>query len=180
MRSRNHIAVSCALFLAITAYAAGAQSRVIVRDSLGELALQTTCMLLHCTVNEGLDGSLGSLFLVTGQNGISVQSLLTGLLNQVGIVNAEPDQTLTIMQSQAPSGLYDTTAVTYYGVTVWHGYVAQPAAQIINLSSTQADFNVSGAGVVGIIDTGVDPTHPVLQGILLAGRDFTRNQDGGS
>jgi subtilisin family serine protease len=31
-----------------------------------------------------------------------------------------------------------------------------------------------------VIDTGVDPTQPVLQGLLLAGRDFTRNQDGGS
>lgn len=180
MKMRNRIALSCALFLAVTTSSAGAQSRVIVRDTLGAAALQTTCLLLRCTVSEGLDGPIGNLFLVTGQNGISLQSLLTGLLDQVGVVDAEPDQILKLMQSAPPSGLYDTTAVTYYGTSVWHGYVAQPAAQIINLSSTQADFNISGSGIVGIIDTGVDPTHPVLQGVLLTGRDFTRNQDGGS
>jgi hypothetical protein len=180
MKLRNHIAFSCVLFLAITPYSAGAQSRVIVRDSLGGLALGTTCVLLHCTVSEGLDGPLGNLFLVTGQDGISVQTLLTGLLNQAGVVDAESDQTLKIMQLHPPSGLYDSTAVTYYGTAVSHGYTAQPAAQIINLSSAQADFNVSGTGIVGIIDTGVDPTHPVLQGVLLTGRDFIRNQDGGS
>jgi thermitase len=31
-----------------------------------------------------------------------------------------------------------------------------------------------------VIDTGVDTTHPVLQGVLVTGRDFTRNQSGGS
>ena len=30
------------------------------------------------------------------------------------------------------------------------------------------------------IDTGVDPTHPALQSVLLPGYDFTRNQPGGS
>jgi subtilisin family serine protease len=180
MKSKNLAVLFCLLFLAITTHSAGGENRIIVRDSLGGLALETTCALLHCTVNEGLDGSLGNLFLVTAQNGISLQGLLAGLLNQIGIVDVESDQTLTITQSTPPSGLYDTTAVTYYGTAVRHGYTAQPAAQIINLASTQGDFNISGAGVVGIIDTGVDPTHPVLQGVLLQGRDFTRNQDGGS
>jgi subtilisin family serine protease len=33
---------------------------------------------------------------------------------------------------------------------------------------------------VAVIDTGVDPTQPVLHRVLLAGYDFTRNQKGGS
>jgi subtilisin family serine protease len=180
MKSKNPAVLSCLLFLVVTTYSAGGESRVIVRDSLGQAALQTSCALLHCTVNEALDGSLGTLFLVTAQNGVSLQTLLAGLVNQAGVVDAEPDQTLTIAQLAPPSGLYDTTAVTYFGTTVWHGYTTQPAAQIVNVASAQGDFNVSGAGVVGIIDTGVDPTHPVLQGVLLQGRDLTRNQDGGS
>src|SRR5207245_11103664 len=40
-------------------------------------------------------------------------------------------------------------------------------------------FNVAGAGIVADIDTGVDPDHPALQGVLLQGWDFTRNQAGG-
>jgi subtilisin family serine protease len=168
------------LFLVISVSSVRAQSRIIVRDTLGEQALKLTCSLLHCTVNEGLDGTLGSLFLVTAQNDLSVQTLLTGLLNQLGIVDAEPDQVLQVMQMAAPSSLYDTTPVNYYGTTVWNGYVAQPAVQIINLPLAQSTYNFTGAGIVAVIDTGVDPTHPVLQGVLLAGRDFTRNQNGGS
>jgi subtilisin family serine protease len=90
---------------------------------------------------------------------------------------------LNVMQSQtAPSGLYDTTPVNYYGTSVWDGYANQPAVQIINLHAAQSNgsFTASGAGIVAVIDTGVDPTHPVLQGVLLQGRDFTRNQSGGS
>src|SRR5207253_6242629 len=44
----------------------------------------------------------------------------------------------------------------------------------------QSQFGVTGAGIVADIDTGVDPTHPALQGVLLPGYDFTRNQPGGS
>src|SRR5437899_4064500 len=85
------------------------------------------------------------------------------------------------MQSQAAAnGLYDTTHVNYYGTNVLDGYANQPAAQIINLQTAQSSFQISGAGIVAVIDTGVDPTHPVLQSVLLQGRDFTRNQQGGS
>jgi subtilisin family serine protease len=34
--------------------------------------------------------------------------------------------------------------------------------------------------VVAVIDTGVDPNHPVLSGVLVPGYDFTRNASGGS
>jgi len=168
------------LFLTISGASTQAQTKLIVRDTQGEQALKLTCTLLHCTVNEGLDGTMGKLFLVTAQEGISVQDLLTGLLNQAGIVHVEIDQSLKVMQLSAPSGLYDTAPVSYYGTTVWNGYVSQPAAQIINLASAQSTYNVTGTGTIAVIDTGVDPTHPVLQGVLLQGRDFTRNQNGGS
>jgi subtilisin family serine protease len=176
---------TCLLLLLSSTIHLGAQSRVIVRDSLGQTALNTTCFLLGCTVNEGLDGSVGQLFLVTSPSNLSLQSFLQALLGQTGIVDAEVDQLLHVMQSQplsAPSGLWDTTPVSYYGTTVWHGYVAQPAVQIINLQEAQSQNSgtVTGSGIVAVIDTGVDPTHPVLQGVLVPGQDFTRNQAGGS
>jgi thermitase len=58
--------------------------------------------------------------------------------------------------------------------------VNQTAAQIIHVAQAHNVFGVSGAGIVADIDTGVDPNHPALQGVLLPGYDFTRNQPGGS
>jgi len=63
---------------------------------------------------------------------------------------------------------------------VWNSYVNQPASTIVNVQPAQNSFHVAGTGIVADIDTGVDPTHPALQGVLLAGYDFTRNQAGGS
>jgi len=48
------------------------------------------------------------------------------------------------------------------------------------LPKTQNSFGISGSGIVAVIDTGADPTDPVLQDVLLSGRDFTRNQKRGS
>jgi subtilisin family serine protease len=70
--------------------------------------------------------------------------------------------------------------VNYFGTVVTHGYAAQPAGQIIRLTDAQNGFAVSGAGIVAVIDTGVDVNHPVLVPVLLPGYDFTRNQPGAS
>lgn len=162
---------------------AAAQNRVIVRDTLGLFGLNLSCLLAGCSVAQTLDGTEGQVFLVTGTSGFSVAALLQKLLGLPGIVDAEPDQLLQLTQSQsptAPPGLWDTTPVNYYGTTAWDGYVDQPAVQIVNLDAARSAFNVTGAGVVGVIDTGVNPNQPVLQGVLLQGYDFTTNQPGGS
>jgi subtilisin family serine protease len=174
-------AISCALLLAIAGIPSQAQNNVIVRDSLGQGALQTACILLNCTVLEGIDGSLGQVFLVAAPANVPLTTFLQQLTGQAGIVDAEPDLLLHVMQSwTAPSGLYDTSSVNYYGTAVWDGYVNQPAAQIINLAAAQNKSQVVGKGIVAVIDTGVDPNQPVLQSVLVQGRDFTRNQQGGS
>jgi thermitase len=67
--------------------------------------------------------------------------------------------------------------VQFYGSTVWNGYAAQPAANVVRANQAQTQFNVSGTGTIGIIDTGVDP-HPALVPVLVPGYDFTRNQAG--
>jgi subtilisin family serine protease len=46
------------------------------------------------------------------------------------------------------------------------------------LGAAQDQFGALGAGVVAVIDTGVDPNHAALQGALLPGFDFTRHQNG--
>src|SRR6266849_936043 len=100
-------------------------------------------------------------------------SLLLQLTRKVRL-----DALLKVMQATAtapPSGLSDNAPVAYFGSTVIHGYVSQPAIAIIRLPDTQTTFSVRGAGTVAVIDTGVDPTHPVLQSVLVPGYDFTRN-----
>ena len=51
--------------------------------------------------------------------------------------------------------------------------------QKIRLADLRATYpSATGAGVVAVIDTGVDPNHPVLKPVLLTGYDFTRNRTG--
>jgi len=166
----------------------GPQPGVIVRTNLGLAGLQNACLSNGCTVVGNIDGNANQLFLVRPAQGLLPQ-LLAGVLRLVtGILDAEPDQTLMIppnkngqtTSSTAPQGLWDSSPVNYYGNTVIHGYVNQPAAQIIRVAQAHSVFNVAGAGIVADIDTGVDPNHPALQGVLLPGYDFTRNQRGGS
>src|ERR1700687_2169287 len=168
-----------------SAAVSGSQGGVIVRTSLGELGLTLTCLLEGCTVVRSLDGDIKQVFLVRPATGL-LPELLAGTLKLVtGILNVEVDRPLSIPRNAAnlttvPPGLFDQTPINYYGSTVWNGYANQPAAQIIGVTNARSAFRVSGAGVVADIDTGVDPNHPALKGVLLAGYDFTRNQAGGS
>jgi subtilisin family serine protease len=123
---------------------------------------------------------------VTSSNNL-LANLVNGTLNlleqALGIESIEADRLLAVPEvplGRIASGLYDTAPVNYYGTIVWHGYAAQPAAQIIRLTDGQKGFRVSGAGIVAVIDTGVDTNHPVLHPVLLPGYDFTRNQAGAS
>ena len=72
-RTRSHInlrragVVPCLLLLlaALCAPAAQAQTRLIVRDSLGLPGINLTCLLTGCKVVTGLGDPNGQLFLVT-------------------------------------------------------------------------------------------------------------------
>jgi Subtilase family len=69
------------------------------------------------------------------------------------------------------AGLPDSTPTDYYGTNVWRGFVFQPAATIIRNDDAHRDF-ATGAGVVAVIDSGIDINHPALQGVFVPGYDF--------
>jgi len=165
---------------------ASAQNRYIVRSNGGLGSVLKLCLSMNCQVQGSLDGNLNKTFLVTSSQNL-LQNLLGfvgNLLEQLlGIVSVEQDQLLPLPHSTAnnvPPALYDTTPVNYYGTFVTDGYATQPATQIIRLVDAQRGFNVTGSGVVAVIDTGVDVNHPALASVLLPGYDFTRNQPGAS
>jgi subtilisin family serine protease len=161
---------------------AAAQNRYIVQSTGGLSSVLNLCGLLGCQVQGSLDGNVGQTFLVTSPN--LLNTALTLVESLLGIVSIEADHLLPIPRPplpSIPSGLYDTSPVKFPDNTVvWHGYAAQPAAQIIRLQDAQNGFRINGTGIVAVIDTGVDPNHPALYPELLQGYDFTRNQPGAS
>jgi len=162
---------------------AAPQTRLVVSDSLGLNGILNLCALLGCSTVEGLGDPKGQLFMIQIPSALApLTSLLN--LNLLGLVSIETDQFVQAQGASAgavPTYLSDEAPYTYYGTTVWHGYVYQPANTLIRTGTTQSKFNTAGSGVVvADIDTGVDPNHPVLKNVLLTGYDFTRNQSGGS
>ena len=183
---KRNLLILAVLISVAGAQPAAAQNRYIVRTTGGLTSVLNLCLSAGCHVQGSLDGSVGQTYLVTSTGNL-ITNLLNGALNLLqallGIRSIEPDQLLPIPQkpiSNIPSGLNDRTPVNYYGSVVWRGYAAQPTAQIIRLSDAQNGFNISGSGIVAVIDTGVDTSHPVLQSVLVPGYDFTRNQPGAS
>ena len=180
-RTVRRFLISFVLLATMVASPAAAGTRVIVRTSLGLPGLQSVCSLLGCKVNYGLGDPLNQVFLITSPDLIGVSTFLKLISNVLGIVTAEVDVRGDVMQSGSASGipaaLNDRAPVSYYGTSVWHGYVDQPATRLVRLAQTQAAFHTDGNGVVAVIDTGVDTSHPALAPVLLPGYDFTRNRD---
>jgi subtilisin family serine protease len=163
--------------LSVAAAPADAAIRLIVRVQGGASVLQAACILLGCNVQYPLGDDQGQVFLVTAPLNLTANLLL----NIPGVLDVELDSTgatSSATQSGAPASLYDSTPVNYYGTIVRQGYVTQPAANIIGLATTQGAFGLRGSGIVAVIDTGVDSTHPALANALVPGYDFTRNEAG--
>lgn len=179
----RRVCLLAAIVLLLCAAPVNAQNRIIVRTTLGLGGLQRLCLLQNCSVVGSLGDPLNQVFLVSSPLDPSVLlSLLQGI---PGILDAEVDQLVSLLGglnsvTTAPAALLDNTPFSYYNATVWRGYANQPAAQIVRASAAQSQFQVTGRGIVADIDTGVDPNHPALAGVLLAGYDFTRNQQGAS
>ncbi|BCS34825.1 hypothetical protein TBR22_A40510 [Luteitalea sp. TBR-22] len=96
-----------------------------------------------------------------------------------GLQIAEIPPDVSLQQSTAAilEALPARTLVPFFGQQVWNRYVEQPATRVIDLARAQALATGTGI-IVAVIDTGVDPNHPVLKDVLVAGYDFTRDAAG--
>ncbi len=128
------------------------------------------------------------IFLFEGSAVSNPDALLVDLENDADIAEVEPNRPVFIPESlqgatltQSTVSILDAlnnrTLILYFGTPAWTSYVNQPAATIIRLADAQKSF-ATGAGVVAVIDTGVDPHHGVLKASLVSGFDFTRNVAG--
>jgi len=159
---------------------AEAAGRFIVRLANGS-AIQLVCVLTGFSFVENIDASGGQLYVVQAPDVLDPVIGLNILANTLGVIAVEPDL-IAHAAGNAPAippALEDNTPTAYYGAMVPHGYVDHPATQKIRLADLRASYpTATGRGIVAVIDTGVDPNHPVLNPVLLPGYDFTRNQAG--
>jgi hypothetical protein len=95
--------VACLLILltSFCAPPAQAQTRLIVRDSLGLPGLNLTCLLTGCKVVTGLGDPNGQLFLVTFPAILNPVTSLLRLSLETGIVDVEVDQTVNAVPTYA-------------------------------------------------------------------------------
>jgi len=140
-------------------------------------------------VKELFDG-VNCVMLVTSPSA-DMSGVETEVESDISVASFEPQQvaglpelssltqpTLTQSSTSILDGLPGRTLVSFFGSTVPSNYTAQTATAIIRLGDARTATNLTGSGVVAVIDTGADPNHPALVGVLVAGYDFTRDQAG--
>lgn len=141
------------------------------------------------TVVGALDSS-STVYSVLASDILTPASVIDDCSGDAGITHIEQDQATVLPERHASAllnqsttaildQLHSHTLTTWFGQQVPQFYSTQPAASLIHLTNAQNDFAASGQGtVVAIIDTGIDPNHPLLSGSVIAGYDFTRNVAG--
>ena len=97
--------------------------------------------------------------------------------SMVSIVETAPGPGPRGADTPAWNALADRSSTTFFGDSLWSGFVAQPALAHIGVAATHKRLS-TGAGVVAVIDTGIDPSHPALRRWLVPGYDFIRETAG--
>src|SRR2546428_10137543 len=129
-----------------------------------------------------------NIYLVRGPAGASPTQLVDEVDADSDVAISEPNRVVWVTEIHAglnlkhsTASLLDTwgtqSAITFFGSSVLSSYVNQPAALLIRRAETH-QILATGVGIVAVIDTGVDPNHPVLKNSLIPGFDFTRNLPG--
>jgi subtilisin family serine protease len=171
----------CCLILGLAGRAALAQNQFILRPAT-QGTVTTLAQKYGLTVVQPVDDNQKA-FVVTGPATAAPKDLEKEVGDDQDVSNFELDQNTGLPEvTQSTAAILDSlptaTSITYYGASVLAFYTAQPAVTLTRIPDAQA-LGINGTGiVVAIIDTGVDPTHPVLQSQLLPGYDFVHNLPG--
>src|SRR2546428_4881330 len=168
----------------IPAQATAGTNNYILRTSTGTNAA-IVCSRYGLQIVRNLGQA--DVYLVQGSDSVPPDILQQWMKGDPDVKHIEPDDDTNVPEKSlvinpSPAGMPLTTAITdrdlikLYGATAWAGYVQQPAMGLINAFLAQK--RSTGTGIVAIIDTGVDPRHPLLSPVLVTGYDFTRNVEG--
>src|SRR5215472_1692750 len=131
-----------------------------------------------------LDNQNRGIYIVTAPPNIAPEEVIAEVDTDPEVADIELDAKLALTESptnlnQSSVAILDSmpaaSAVGYYGTPVLGLYLSQPSTSIIRLPDAQTMFATTGAGIVAIIDTGVDTNHSALQGALVPGYDFVHN-----
>ena len=140
------------------------------------------------TIIRTLDARSHTVYLVRGPSYLTDDELVTELESDPEVTHFElnaiaftPEVPSGLHLDQSPVYILDAlanrTLTDYYGTQTWTGYTSQPGTAAIRLADAQRDY-ATGTGIVAIIDTGVDPNHPLLSGSLVPGYDFVSDTAG--
>jgi subtilisin family serine protease len=184
----NRMRVAVALLICAVSLPAVAANRFILRPASGG-NVSSVAGRHGLTVVGALD-SASTVYSVVASDMLTPGSVISDCSGDSGISNIEQDQATLLPERNASGSLnQSTTAIldqlgtrtmtTWFGQQVPLYYAKQPALSLIKLDNAQANFGATGAGTtVAIIDTGIDPNHPVLSKSVVSGYDFTRNVAG--
>ena len=124
--------------------------------------------------------------LIAGPADMSADAIDAEMDQDPDTLGCERDRSLALPETAGAAANASADAITqslatqtilpFFGVDAPSTYVAQPATALINLPQVQSLY--SGTGIVAVIDTGVDATHPLLATSVTSGYDFTRDQAG--
>jgi len=140
------------------------------------------------TLIRPLDDPAYGIYLVRSPAGAPLAQYLSEVSADPAVAAVEPNADVVVPETppglqlnQSTASILDAlanpTVISFFGTPVLSSYVNQPAAVLVRVANTQRFF-ATGAGIVAVIDTGVDPNQPVLKASLVPGFDFTRNLPG--
>jgi subtilisin family serine protease len=186
-------AVQIVLILAICQFAQAADLFIVRAPAP---YLQELSSRFRLTIQKQIPGH--DIFLVLGPEGVAANQVIRNLENydygkdpdtdddddddvkaenNISVVLAETGPGVPrLITNTAPvfSAIQNRTFVNFHGEQAWSGYVNQAALARIRVQETHRRYGSMGT-VVAVIDTGIDPLHPLLKNSLVPGYDFVRN-----